>query len=62
MRINLATFNTLPSKKDHFWQVVLIPTISILNSIDINDKYVAVNFEWLCWSVTMLISKDGKTR
>lgn len=60
--IKVATFNTLPSKKDTFWQVVLFPTISILNSIDRSDSYIAVNCEWLFWSATFLISKNDDKR
>lgn len=56
--IKVATFNTLPTKKDTFWQVVLFPTISILNSIDRSDSYIAVNCEWLFWSATFLIFKN----
>lgn len=58
MNIKLAKFNTLPSKKDNFWQVVILPTISILNSIDRSDDYVAVNFEWLFWSFTILLYNE----
>jgi hypothetical protein len=50
-------FNTLPSKKDGFWQIVLFPTISILKGIDPNDPYTAVSFEWLFWSFTVIIDK-----
>lgn len=58
MRIKTATFNTLPSKKDHFWQLVIIPTISVLNSITKRDAYIAFNFEWLFWSFTILFEND----
>lgn len=60
MNIKATTFNTLPSKKDHFWQIVLIPTISVLNSITKPDAYVAINFEWLFWSLTILIENDKR--
>jgi hypothetical protein len=62
MTINTTTFNTLPSKKDSFWQVVIIPTISVLNSIDRSDPYVAINTEWLFWSFTIIISSNDKRR
>lgn len=58
MKLKLATFNTAPSIKDHFWQVVLIPTISILNSINKYDDYVAFNFEWLFWSFVIIVEND----
>jgi hypothetical protein len=60
MKIKVATFNTLPSKKDHFWHFVVTPTISILNSITKKDAYIAVNFEWLFWSLTILLENDKK--
>jgi len=53
--MKVRTFNTLPSKKDHFWQVVLLPTVTILKSVDGFDQYTAVNCEWLFWSVTFLM-------
>jgi len=58
--MKVATFNTLPSKKDHFWQFVIIPTISVLNSITKKDAYVALNFEWMFWSATILFENDKK--
>jgi len=60
MRITLRTFNTIPSKRDHFWQIVLIPTISIVNSINTDDKYVAISTEWLFWSFTTIFEHDYK--
>lgn len=54
--MKVATFNTYPSKKDRFWQVILIPTITILNSPDIHDQYVAVNCEWLFWTATFIFN------
>ncbi len=60
MTISTTTFNTLPSKKDSFWQVVIIPTISVLNSLDRSDSYVAINTEWLFWSFTIILSNDKR--
>jgi hypothetical protein len=62
MTISTTTFNTLPNKKDSFWQVVIIPTISVLNSLDRSDSYVAINTEWLFWSFTIIISSNDKRR
>lgn len=61
MRIKLATFNTLPNEKDHFWQFVLTPTVSLLNSITKKDAYIALNFEWLFWSLTILFENDKRS-
>jgi hypothetical protein len=65
MKIELSTDNTFPSKENYFWQFTLIPTISILrvkkDPEDIKlygsivEAYVVFNFEWLFWSVTILI-------
>ncbi len=54
MRIKINTYNTLPNKKAHWWQVVLLPTISLMNNIQRYDPYVALNFEWLFWSFTII--------
>jgi hypothetical protein len=62
MNVNAKLFNTLPSKKDTFWQMVLLPTISVLNSVDPYDEYVAINFEFLFWSLTLLISNNDNDK
>lgn len=56
MNIKTNVYNTLPSKKDHWWQIVFLPTISMMNNIHKKDPYTAVNFEWLFWSLTFIIS------
>jgi hypothetical protein len=53
--MNIKTYNTLPSKKDSFWQVIIIPSLVILKSVDVHDKYIAINAEWLFWAVTLII-------
>lgn len=60
MRIQCKVFNTLPGKKDSFFQIVLIPTVSVLNSISTDDRYIAINFEWLFWSLTTIFEYDAK--
>jgi hypothetical protein len=60
MKLELVTFKTYPSKKDKFWQIVIIPTISVLGNEENKDEYIAINFEWLFWSITLLISENGK--
>ena len=57
MNIESSVYNTLPNKKDHWWQIVLFPTISIMNNIQKHNPYVAVNLEWLFWSFTTIIKK-----
>ena len=58
MRIRSQVFTTYPSKRDSFWQVVILPTVSILRSVDDNDPYVAITIEWLFWSTSFLIMKS----
>lgn len=60
MKLRTLIYNTFPNKKDNFWQVVLLPTVAVLNSGV--DDYIAVNFEWLFFSLTLLFSKNDKTR
>jgi hypothetical protein len=60
MRINLRMFNTLPTRKDPFFQIVFIPTVSLLNSMSRDDKYIAINLEWLFWSFTTIFEYDAK--
>jgi hypothetical protein len=52
--MNIKLFSTTPSADD-FWQVVLIPTITILRSPIPDDKYTVTNIEWLFWSVSIFI-------
>jgi hypothetical protein len=54
MKIKL--FSTIPSKKDPFWQLILFPNITILRSPDKEAPYTVVGFEWLFWSVSIIIN------
>jgi hypothetical protein len=56
MRISTKVYNTLPTEESHWWQVVLIPTVAIMNNIQDFDPYVAINIEWLFWSFTTILS------
>ena len=56
MKIKFAPYNTLPNSGSHWWQMVLIPTVSIMNNIQKYDPYVAINIEWLFWSFTTVIN------
>lgn len=58
--MNVKLFSTVPSRKEPFWQIILLPTITILRSPDIIDPYTVVNVEWLFWSVA--IFSHDKTR
>jgi hypothetical protein len=61
MRISSKVYNTLPNPKSHWWQVVLFPTIAIMNNVEIHDPYVAINIEWLFWSHTIIINYGDQT-
>lgn len=59
MKFEFSTDNSFPVKGIYFWQIVLIPTISIAqfrgeNFEDV-ESYIVVDFEWLFWSVAILI-------
>lgn len=56
MKFNVKTYQTLPDRRSHWWQIVLIPTISIMNNVQKHEPYVAINAEWLFWSFTTIIS------
>lgn len=58
--MNVKLFSTVPSRKEPFWQIILLPTITILRSPDVVDQYTVVNLEWLFWSVS--IFSNDKTR
>ena len=60
MKINIRTYNTLPTRKSHWWQVVVLPTMSVMNNIQKHDPYVAFNLEWLFWSFTTILSYGKK--
>jgi hypothetical protein len=45
-------FSTTPHNKDPQWQIVLIPTISIVR--DKRERYTIVNLEWLFWNLSFM--------
>ncbi len=61
MKFNVKIYNTLPTFKSHWWQIVVFPTMSIMNNIQKHDPYVAFNFEWLFWSFTTIVSYGSRT-
>lgn len=60
MNITIKVYNTIPNKKSHWWQIVLLPTISIMNNIQKYEPYVAINFEFLFWSFTTIVNYGKK--
>lgn len=53
--MTIKLFSTAPSSKDIFWQVVLLPTITILRNREFNESYTVFTIEWLFWSITTII-------
>lgn len=51
--IKFSLHNTLPGNGD-FWQLVLIPTVSIFRSVEL---HTAATAEWLFWSITIIHEK-----
>lgn len=61
MKIKLLTMSTVPNKRDDYWQCVFIPTIAMFySSYEDDANHMAVNFEWLFWSLTILISNNDQ--
>lgn len=55
--MTVKLFSTTPHKSVNFWQIVLLPTISILRY---ESEYTVVNFEWLFWNISICITHDVK--
>lgn len=53
MKVQL--FSTTPHHSLDFWQLVLLPTISIFRKKDDYMSYTVVNFEWLFWNLSIYI-------
>lgn len=47
-------FSTTPHEKDDLWQLVIIPTISVVRCK--SESYTVVNFEWLFWNLSTVIN------
>lgn len=63
MKIKLLTMSTTPNKREDYWQCVFIPTIAMFYSkYEDNEGHMAINFEWLFWSLTILISNNDQGR
>lgn len=61
MNVKLLTMTTTPNKRDDYWQCVFIPTVAMFHSVyDDKNSHMAINFEWLFWSLTILINNDDK--
>ena len=60
--MKFKTFSNFPRKRHAFWQIVLLPTISVLRSVHTCDKYIAITLEFLFWSGTILIKDRNDKR
>ena len=54
-------FNTLPSGKDIFWQIVLVPTVTVLRNNEPEGSYTVCSAEWLFWSLTFIINDNKRS-
>lgn len=52
----MKLFSTAPTKSDFFWQIVLLPTVTILRNAEPEGPYTVVTVEWLFWSLTTIIN------
>ena len=57
--MNFKFFSTAPCENEPFWQFIIFPTITVLRSPDVRDRYTAINFEWLFWSAVICINNKG---
>lgn len=48
----IKLFSTTPTEKDSIWQIVLLPTISIVRK---KRTYTVINLEWLFWNLSTAI-------
>ena len=58
--MSIKLFNTVPSSKDVFWQLVTLPTITILRNSEVEGPYIVFSIEWLFWSLTFLIHDNKR--
>jgi hypothetical protein len=54
--MSIKLFSTTPSPKDIFWQIVIVPTITILRNSETEGPYTVFSVEWLFWSLTFVIN------
>ncbi len=57
--MDIKLFDTLPNKKDDFWQLVMLPTVTILRR-PANERYTVFSVEWLFWSLTIIINDNKR--
>lgn len=56
--MDIKVFDTSPNGTDVFWQVVFLPTVTLLRNREFNTSYTVVSFEWLFWSITIIINDN----
>jgi hypothetical protein len=56
--MSIKLFSTAPTRSDVFWQIVLLPTVTVLRNREFNTSYTVASIEWLFWSVTIIINDN----
>ena len=60
--MKLLFSSNAPKKSNDYWQIVFIPTVALYKqAVNLSDWHIAINFEWLFWSMTILIHSDDET-
>lgn len=63
MKTITRLYNYLPKKTHYvYWQITLIPTISLFRNLDKKSGYFVINIEWLFWSINMTIYATNKRK
>ena len=58
--MDIKLFSTAPHPKDVFWQIVIVPTMSVLRHNDPKEAYTVCSVEWLFWSLTFVINDNKR--
>ena len=54
--MNVKLFSTAPYPNDEFWQIVIVPTVTVLRHNYPKEAYTVCSVEWLFWSLTFIIN------
>ncbi len=58
--MNVKLFSTTPDNRDTFWQIAILPTITIIRNNAPEGPYTVCSFEWLFWSLTFLFNDSAR--
>lgn len=59
--MEVKLFSTAPHPKDDFWQIVIVPTITVLRNNELESSYTVCSVEWLFWSLTFVINDTKRS-